>query len=262
MRQGPSVTFGGATEGVRVQTTRRVSTGISARFGPLKTLTPVVQVVSLFPVGTLFSSPFAILNAVGLMAFALVGASKAIREEFDLLGIATVGLAMAFAGGATRDLLVSRIPLVLQSTTEIALGLGGVGLAVVLSVALSAPDTHPVTVGADAIGLAAFATTGAIVATQAGVSAFGVVAIATINAVGGGVLADILLDRAPFVLFDGFYASCAVLGGAIYWVAGATGAGPGTAALLCVTVTMATRVAAVVLGWQLPTAQQLGVRQG
>lgn len=218
--------------------------------------------MSLPFVTTFLSSPFAILNAVGLVAFALVGASKAIREEFDLLGIATVGLAMAFAGGATRDLLVSRVPLVLQSTTEISLGLVGVGLGIVLSIVLSDPDTHPATVLADAIGLAAFATTGAIVATQVGVSAFGVVAIATINAVGGGVVADVLLDRAPFVLFDGFYASCAVLGGSVYWAAGAAGVGSGTAALLCATVTIATRLAAVALGWQLPTAQQLGVRQG
>ena len=164
-------------------------------------------------VPSLVGTPFAVMNTIGLVAFALVGASKAIREEFDLLGITIVGLAMAFAGGATRDLLVTRVPLVVRSPMEISLGLVGVNLAVVLSLALSAPDTHPVTVVADAIGLAAFATTGAIVAAQVGVSAFGVVAIATINAVGGGSVADILLDRAPFVLFEGFYATCAVLGG-------------------------------------------------
>jgi len=168
----------------------------------------------------LFGDPFAVMNTIGLVAFALVGSSKAIREGFDVLGITIVGLAMAFAGGATRDLLVARIPLALQSPIEIGLGLFGVGLAVTLSVVLSAPDTHPVTLVADAIGLAAFATTGAIVATQAGVSAFGVVAIATINAVGGGALADILLDRAPFILFEDFYASCAVLGGSTYWIVG------------------------------------------
>jgi uncharacterized membrane protein YeiH len=74
------------------------------------------------------------------------------------------------------------------------------------------PDPHPIAVVANAIGLGAFATTGAIVATHAGVSAFGGVAIATINAVVGGAVADILLDRAPFVLFEDFYATCAVLG--------------------------------------------------
>ncbi len=75
------------------------------------------------------------MNTIGLVAFALVGSAKAIREEFDLFGIAVVGLAMAFAGGVTRDLLVNRVPLALQSPIEISLGLLGVSLAVGLSVA-------------------------------------------------------------------------------------------------------------------------------
>jgi len=45
------------------------------------------------------------MNAIGLVAFAFVGSLKMIGEEFDLFGIVTVGLAMAFAGGVTRDLL-------------------------------------------------------------------------------------------------------------------------------------------------------------
>lgn len=206
-------------------------------------------------VATLFGDPFAVMNTVGLVAFALVGASKAIREEFDVFGIVIVGLAMAFAGGATRDLLVARVPLALQSPLEVSLGLLGVGLAIALSVGLSSPDTHPVTLVSDAVGLGAFATTGAIVATDAGVSAFGVVAIATINAVGGGAFADILLDRAPFILFEDFYASCAVLGGVAYWTAGTLGATGSTAAVACAVVTVGTRLVAVVYDWHLPTVQ-------
>ncbi|WP_418285393.1 trimeric intracellular cation channel family protein [Halorubrum sp. DTA46] len=197
------------------------------------------------------------MNTVGLVAFALVGATKAIREEFDLFGVAVVGLAMAFAGGVTRDLLVNRVPLALVSPVEIALGLIGVGLAVALRVVLASPDTHPVTLVADAVGLAAFATAGAIVATEAGVSAFGVVAVATINAAGGGAFADILLDRAPFILFDDFYASCAVLGGSAYWLAGLLGATAGVAAAVCAAVTVGTRLVAVARGWSVPSAQQL-----
>jgi len=207
----------------------------------------------------LFGGPFAVMNTVGLVAFALVGSAKAIREEFDLFGIAVVGLAMAFAGGVTRDLLVSRVPLVLQSPVEVSLGLLGVGLAVVLSAVSTAPDTHPVTLVSDAVGLAAFATTGAIVATEANVAAVGVVSIATINAVGGGALADILLDRSPFILFDDFYASCAVLGGTAYWVTLAVGATGGTAAAVCGVVTIGTRLVAVTYGWGLPTVQQLSL---
>lgn len=210
-------------------------------------------------IAILLGDPFAVMNTIGLVAFALVGSSKAIREEFDVFGIIIVGLAMAFAGGATRDLLVTRVPLALQSPIEISLGLFGVGLAIALSIALSSPDTHPVTLVADAIGLAAFATTGAIVATGAGVSAFGVVAVATINAVGGGAVADILLDRAPFILFEDFYASCAVLGGSAYWVAGTLGAAESTAAVVCAVVTVSTRLAAVTYNWHLPTVQSLGL---
>lgn len=206
----------------------------------------------------LFGGPFAVMNTIGLVAFALVGASKAIREEFDLLGVLIVGLAMAFAGGVTRDLLVARVPLALQSPIEITLGVVGVMLAIALSVVLSAPDTHPITVVADAIGLGAFATTGAIVATDVGVSAFGVVAIATINAVGGGAMADILLDRAPFILFEDFYASCAVLGGSAYWIVGTLGATNSTAAAVCAVITVGIRLAAVTFDWRLPSVQEFG----
>lgn len=69
------------------------------------------------------------MQAVILVAFALVGAAKAIRERFDLFSI-VVGLATAFAGGATRDVLVNRVPLALSSLSEIALGLFGVSLAI------------------------------------------------------------------------------------------------------------------------------------
>lgn len=210
-------------------------------------------------IGILFSDPFAVMNTVGLVAFAFVGSSKAIREEFDLFGIAIVGLAMAFVGGATRDILVTRVPLALQSPIEISLGLLGVGLAIALSVVLPSPETHPVTLLSDAIGLAAFTTTGAIVATEAGVSAFGIVAIATINAVGGGAFADILLDRAPFILFEDFYASCAVLGGSGYWLVGTVGVAGSTAAVVCAVLTVVTRLAAVTYNWNLPTVQNLGL---
>lgn len=162
-------------------------------------------------VGVLPVDPFAVMNAAGLVAFALVGATKAIREEFDLFGITVVGLATAFAGGVTRDVLVGRVPLALRSTGEVGFGALGVLLAVGASAVLARPDDHSIAQAADAVGLAAFTTAGAIVAAGADLPAFGVIAIATVNAVGGGVAADVLLDRSPFVLFEDFYASCAVL---------------------------------------------------
>ncbi|ELZ29388.1 hypothetical protein C474_13399 [Halogeometricum pallidum JCM 14848] len=208
-------------------------------------------------VEVLFVDPFDLMNTIGLVAFALVGATKAIREEFDLFGVTVVGLATAFAGGMTRDLLVNRIPLALSSPIEIGLGLFGVGLAVGISAALDSADTHPLTLFSDAVGLTAFTVTGAIVATQADISVFGVVAIATINAVGGGAIADVLLDRPPFILLDDFYASCAVLGGSTYWVVLTATGSNGTAAAVCAVTVIGTRFSALVHGWSIPKAQVL-----
>jgi uncharacterized membrane protein YeiH len=190
-----------------------------------------------------------VADAIGLAAFATTGAIVAARvgrEEFDLLRITIVGVAMAFAGGATRDLLVTRVPLVVRSPMEISLGLVGVNLAVVLSLALSAPDTHPVTVVADAIGLAAFATTGAIVAARVGV------AIASIKTVGRGRPAR----SGPVRPLRGLLRDLCGSRGDTYWVAVALGAGAGTAAVACAGVTVATRLVAVTLDWQLPTVQR------
>lgn len=201
--------------------------------------------------------PFAIINAIGLVAFALVGSAKAIREGFDLFGITVVGLATAFVGGATRDILVNRVPLALSSMGEISLGMVGVSLAIGLHLVLDSPDDHPITMISDAVGLAAFTTAGAIVAVDNGVSGFGVVAIAMINAVGGGAFADILMDRSPFILMTDFYASCAVLGGCTYWIVAVVLGAESVAPALCVTVTVGTRLSAVRFGLHLPTAQSV-----
>ena len=204
---------------------------------------------------------FWVANAVGLVAFALVGASKAIHEGFDPFGVTVVGLVTAFGGGTTRDLLVLRIPLSLQTVSNIGFGLFGVVLAVGLSVLLDEPHRHPYSITADAIGLGAFATTGAIVATHAGVSPFGVVAVATINAVGGGAFADILLDRPPFILLQDFYASCSVLGGCVYWLLSNSFEAGVLAAGGCAVMTVGSRLIAVQFGWELPNIRDYTIEK-
>jgi uncharacterized membrane protein YeiH len=68
---------------------------------------------------------FRVANAVGVVAFALVGTSKAIQEGFDPFGVSVVRLVTAFGGGTTRDLLVLRIPLSPQTLANIAFGMLG-----------------------------------------------------------------------------------------------------------------------------------------
>ena len=74
-------------------------------------------------------------------------------------------------------------------------------------------------------------------------------------------LASLLLDRAPFILFDDFYASCAVLGGTAYLLVDLAGATGRAAAVVCAVVTVATRLLAVTRDWELPTVQGLGLAE-
>ncbi|GAB6878692.1 TRIC cation channel family protein [Halorubrum gandharaense] len=197
---------------------------------------------------------FEALNAVGLLAFAAVGALKGADAELDLFGVAVLGILTALGGGIIRDALVGRVPVALTSMTDVAVVLVGVAAAVLAARRLAGPLlSNPVLLTADAAGLAAFAATGALVGHEAGVSFFGVVVLATLTGVGGGSLSDVLLARVPVVLREDFYATPAVLGGVLFPVVVWVGVGTGIASLLVAGVVFAIRLLALRYDWHLPT---------
>ena len=199
---------------------------------------------------------FEAMNAVGLVAFAIVGSLKAVEAEFDVLGVAVLGVLTALGGGATRDVLVGRVPAMLQSTSDVSFALLGVALAVLLArrVGTTLLD-HPAVVVPDAVGLAAFATTGALVGYEAGVSPFGVVVLGTVTGVGGGLVSDLLLQRVPFVLAEDFYATCAVAGSVAFWAVVVTGYSTAVGAAACAGLALALRLLAIRGNWRLPTVR-------
>lgn len=197
--------------------------------------------------------PFAVMNVVGLLAFAVAGSLKAADAGLDVFGVAVLGVVTALGGGTTRDILVDRLPASLAATGDMSVALVGVGLALVLIHALHGQvRDHPVFLTSDAIGLSAFAATGALVGVQAGVSPFGIVILATITAVGGGSIADILIGRVPVVLRDDFYATPAVLGGVAFLAALSVGAPTGVPSALCAALVFSVRMLALRYEWRLP----------
>jgi uncharacterized membrane protein YeiH len=197
---------------------------------------------------------FEAMNAIGLVAFAVVGALKGSDADLDLFGVAVLGFLTALGGGTIRDLLVGRIPTSLQSNTEVLFAASGIALAVVLAMRVRGDlMASPAVLLPDALGLAAFSATGAAVGLEAGLSPFGVVVTATLTGVGGGSLSDLLLARVPAVLREDFYATPAVVGGAVAPPAVALGIGLGTTTLLAAGVVLALRLGALRYGWRLPT---------
>lgn len=68
----------------------------------------------------------------------------------------------------------------------------------------------------DAIGLSAFAFIGAEKANEADLGAFAIIFLATLTAVGGGLLRDIAIRQVPQIFHRDFYASPAIFLGIIF----------------------------------------------
>ncbi|WP_435361259.1 trimeric intracellular cation channel family protein [Haloarchaeobius sp. DFWS5] len=199
-------------------------------------------------------TPFAAMNALGTVAFAVAGASKGVERDLDYLGVSVLGVVTALGGGITRDLLVGRVPGALTAESDMTLALVGVAVAIVLTRAEAGDiaDSLLLTIP-DAIGLAAFAATGALVGYEVGLSPFGVVITATLTGTGGGAIRDLLAQEVPSILHEDFYATCALFGGAAFWVVREVGGPEPVATIACVVLALGLRLAAMRYDWSLPS---------
>jgi len=196
---------------------------------------------------------FVVMNIIGLIAFAVAGSIKAIKEGLDLFGITVLGVLTALGGGIIRDLLVNQIPNALKSYGDVSFAIAGVVLSIGLY-RISQKDIRNkyFILIPDAIGLSAFTTTGAIVAYNADVSFFGILVLSTLTGVGGGMISDILLGKVPTVLKDDFYASCAVLGAVGFSVAIHLNMELSVSAFICALTVLVVRILAIFQRWNLP----------
>lgn len=196
---------------------------------------------------------FLLMNIIGLIAFAVTGSIKAIREGLDLLGITVLGVMTALGGGITRDLLINVVPNALKSLSDMSIALMGVLLAIVIyKIVKGDVQNRYYILIPDAIGLSAFTTTGAIIAYNADVSFFGIIILATLTGVGGGLISDLLLGKVPHVLRDDFYASCSIVGAVGFYITIKLTQSLNTASVVCATVVLVLRILAIIYNWKLP----------
>ncbi|PMP76264.1 MAG: hypothetical protein C0178_06270 [Sulfurihydrogenibium sp.] len=196
------------------------------------------------------------MNIIGIVAFALTGSLKAIKEGLDLLGITVLGVMTALGGGITRDLLINTVPNALKSLTDMSVALLGVWLAIVIyKVAKGDIKNKYYILIPDAIGLSAFTTTGALIAYNADVSFFGIVILATLTGVGGGIISDLLLGKVPSVLRDDFYASCSIIGAVAFYIAVTLTGDLTVSSVVCSLTVLMIRIVAILYDWRLPKFQ-------
>lgn len=197
-----------------------------------------------------------ILDRVGIVAFAISGVEVGARRRLDIFGLLVMGVVTATGGGLMRDVVLMRLPFVIDHADYLLWAGGSTALAIAV-VALNRRISRTVLAVADAAGLGAFAAAGALAGIEAGLELPAVILLAILTGTGGGVLRDLMADRVPLVLRSEINATAAAVGGLTVWAV--EPASVGLAALAGAMVTAMVRVGGIAFDINLPVP---GMRRG
>jgi uncharacterized membrane protein YeiH len=165
------------------------------------------------------SNSIALVELLGVLAFAFTGIIEARKKRMDLFGAYAVSMIAAFGGGTIRDLLIGNYPLYWITHSGYALML--LGFALASSLLGAAFYDNKLVNNAfevlDTFGLGLFATAGASVAHQAGYDFYISMLLGVATAVFGGILRDIVCNEIPKVFRrNELYATCAFVGSLVF----------------------------------------------
>jgi uncharacterized membrane protein YeiH len=199
------------------------------------------------------------LELTAVFFLAITGALLAIEERYDIVGVFVLALLTAVGGGLMRDILLLQkgTPLALQDARYLYV----IALATLLCLIVG---THLnrlrlVFLLADALGLGMFAVVGAQRALGSGLPLAAAAFVGLANAVGGGVLRDLLTRKDVLLLKPGeFYVLAAVAGTVVFLgLAHIAGLRAADAALWSIGTTVVVRLAAVSFNWSTTAATPL-----
>jgi len=181
--------------------------------------------------------------------WAISGALLGARRGYAILGIATVALVSSTGGGLLRDgIFLQTIPVLVKTPVYLYL----IVTAVILVVLFGGRLQHMPQVGhfiglIDAAGLGAYAVVGMNLALAVGLPLIGVAVVGMVNAVGGGILRDVLNREEPHMFKPGTLEESSALIGCIAFIAliKLTPVGQFIAAWLTIALVFAIRLIAI-----------------
>ncbi|MBF0270391.1 MAG: TRIC cation channel family protein [Alphaproteobacteria bacterium] len=189
--------------------------------------------------------------------FAITGGLTAMRKGYDFVGVFFLALVVGLGGGLLRDgLFLQQMPTVIEPHYLIT-----VLVAVILSLTLGEMLNRLALIFllADALGLGLYAMVGTQKALLAGLSWVPALLIGVINAVGGGVIRDLITREEPLVFHPGEFYAAAAFAGAALFAALVVGLGIAAqwAALAGIWLVLLIRLASVKFGWRTRAARAL-----
>jgi uncharacterized membrane protein YeiH len=203
------------------------------------------------PLRGMFELPV-IFDLGAVFFFALTGALAAIRRGYDFVGLFIMAFVTGVGGALIRDgLFISQGPPAIVADGRYLIV---IVLACLAGMAIGGfIERFQKTIAyIDALGLGAYAVVGVQKALIANMSIPAAIMIGTINAVGGGLLRDIIVRVEPLMLKPGqFYVLAALLGSMLFAGLGAfTTLSVPESAMISIGVTFVVRILAIWFNWQ------------
>ena len=199
-----------------------------------------------------FNATFLAFDLFAVFMFASSGALAAIRKRYDFIGVLILAFVSGLGGGLIRDAIfiqASPPKAVIDSNYMIV-----VLVAFVLSMLFHGrlDRLRRTTLIVDALGLGAYGVVGCQAALQAHLVPLAAILVGTFNAIGAGLIRDVLIREEPIIFKPGqFYAGAAILGCSIFVVLTVFSPLGETSVALIATVTATTmRLLAVRFNWQ------------
>jgi uncharacterized membrane protein YeiH len=189
------------------------------------------------------------LAAVFLLA--VTGVWAATQRGYDVVGAFVLAFVTGVGGGLLRDgIFLQEIPLVMRDARYIWMVLAAV---VVGALAQRLADRFQSLIAyVDAAAIGVYAVYGANKSLVSGVSPEAAVLVGLCNAVGGGLIRDVLVREEPLLLKPGqLYVLATLVGCATFVVLSHHyGVEVEVAAFACIAITMVLRVLAIRLNWR------------
>ena len=196
-----------------------------------------------------FHLPLAI-DVTAAFLFSVTGALAAVRKRYDLVGILVLALSTGLGGALLRDGVFLQAPVAFLADGRYLMAVLA-GAIVGAFFARHLQRVRLALVVVDALALGAYGVVGAQKSHAAGLPLISAALVGTVNAVGGGVLRDVLVREEPLIFKPGeFYALAALAGCVLFMGLAATGVGEEIAALAGIAIAFSVRLLSIRLGWR------------
>jgi len=155
---------------------------------------------------------FEVAEYIGIIAFSMSGFFVAAKNKLDLLGVLIATFLTALGGGIMRDVTVNKVPFTFSHNYPALIVISVLLLLIIFKFHhRNSIENKALFILSDSIGLVSFSISGALIAIESNFNLAGIIAMAFLTAVGGGIARDVIINEVPFVLKTGFYGTVSIL---------------------------------------------------